>query len=229
MGRFRPLILAITVLLTVAAKADDFSGNYGIGTVHIVPYNFFSLAFYNNKEDVAPFEQIDFSEDKTTRALHYQFASCTEADTVPAWFVPLCFNTDHEKSRLEMFCIEKDGEWCRVVVNVLDHRTKWVHLGADVIFRDWNAFFTSMASIELKSPDPRLYSKADRKYPGKPLKTSSDAGGTQIIQAIAVNGMWMNVEVTTFTFNMETVSRESGWIIWRDENRLLVDFTYTLN
>ena len=65
--------------------------------------------------------------------------------------------------------------------------------------------------------------------PGKPLKTSSDAGGTQIIQAIAVNGMWMNVEVTTFTFNMETVSRESGWIIWRDENRLLVDFTYTLN
>ncbi len=219
----KPLLLAALFFLPFICTATAFDEHYGIGTVHIVPYNFFALDFYSHANDASPFDEVNFSKDKKANDLHFQFAT-SGADTIPSWYRPECFHTTDGEFRIEMFCIEKQNDWCKVMVNPATGLTKWVHLGADVVYYDWTAFFTSFASVAIISGEPKLFSKPSLSAKSDPLLTKMEAGGTQLIQAEKVEGAWMQVRVIKFTYNMEQTSSTEGWIQWHDDANLFLTY-----
>ena len=224
----KPFILAAFLFSSFLSQATAFDERYGIGTVHIIPYNFFSLDFYSHTDDTAPFDQVSFSKDKQSDDLHFQFAT-SGADTAPSWFVPEYFNTSAEKIRIEMCCLEKQDDWCKVLLNSGTGLTKWIHLGADVVYYDWNDFFISTASVEIISGDPKLFAKPSHSSNSQPLLTKSEAGETQLIQVQQVDGVWMQVKVIRFNNNMEQVSNTEGWILWRDDAGLFIGYNLYLD
>jgi hypothetical protein len=143
-------------------RAGSFETTYGIGVVHVIPYNYFFVEFWKTPKDAIPYDRLYFYRDTVPATLRCGFAT-TGDDSIPAWFRPEALKLS-KSLRLDMFCIEKDEDWCKVVVNRLTGETKWVQLGMDIKFMDWNTLFHSVKSVKLVTEDAALYEQASKKW-----------------------------------------------------------------
>jgi hypothetical protein len=221
MSRFGHAFLILSLsLLSSTMRADAFEDRYGLGVVHVVPYNFFSLDFWKNPEDVSAFDHISFRRDSVPFSLRCGFAT-TGDDSVPAWFEPEIFILNPAPRRLDMCCLDRDGNWCNVVVNKKTNETKWVELGFDVTFLEWADFFKTISNLGFNSPDKLLYEKPDQKAKADPVVQQ---GAYQVIKSLNLDGMWMQVDIIEQDANHVEISRRQGWIKWRDSSQMLVNY-----
>lgn len=223
MARLKRLVFFLVILLPVSASCGEFEDRYCIGTVRVLPYNFFSISFWAAPDDVMPFEQVYFFRDSLQDHLHFQFAM-TGKDTAPSWFGPEIFKLNPEMKRLCFYCLQRQGNWARVIVNSVTGETKWVELGVDVRFEDWNAFFCSMGSIDILDGDGLLYESPKEKSKTSAVKKKAEAGNSQLISTKKVEGFWMQVEVIEFSEEHVETGRRTGWIRWKDETKMLVGY-----
>ncbi len=210
------------LFLANTASAGAFEEKYGIGVVHISPYNYFSLDFWKKPGDVVPAERIYFYRDSASTRLHFHSATAG-TDTMPSWFAPELFLITPDFTRIDMRCVEREGNWCKVIVN--NHGdTKWIELGIDVEFFDWGKFYTSMASVEIIAGKPALYGKPVAKGKSVKLKTKAEAGAMQLLRPLSVQGEWMEVEAITRDENGNETGKRTGWIRWRDSETLFITY-----
>lgn len=225
MARLKRLVFFLIILLPAVVRCGEFEDRYGIGTVKVEPYNFFSLSFWTAPKDVMPFEQVYFFRDSLQDHLHFQFAM-TGKDTAPWWFSPVIFQVKSEVKQISFYCLEREDDWCRVVVNNTTGQTKWLQLGVDVRFEEWTLFFSAMGSIDITEGDALLYESPKDKAKSSPLKKKADSGNSQLIRAKKVEGNWMQVEVTDRDQNNIITGKRTGWIKWRNESELLVGYNF---
>ncbi len=210
------------LFLANTATAGAFEEKYGIGMVHVSPYTYFSLDFWKKPGDIVPAERIYFYRDTVSSQLHFHSATAG-TDTMPAWFAPELFLITPDFTRIDLRCVEKEGNWCKVIVNNYGG-TKWMELGMDVEFYDWGKFYTSIASVEIIAGKALLYEKPVAKGKTVKLKTKAEAGARQTLRPLGVQGEWMEVEVTTRDDNGDETGKRTGWIRWRDPETLFISY-----
>ncbi|HLG04320.1 MAG TPA: hypothetical protein VI731_12050 [Bacteroidia bacterium] len=217
------LLFLFPFFLHQPVQADGFAERNGIGVVHAAPYNHFHIDFFKNANDRQPHDKIFFERDSLSLQLKPGFAT-TEQDSVPAWFNPEIFYIGPEINRLDFFCLEKEGQWARIITNKKTGETKWVQLGPDIQFQNWHAFFQTVANVEIFANDPFLFTKPAEKSAKQKIASKMQAGERQQILPLKVEGKWMYVEVIRFDENHKEESRVKGWIKWRDNQNFLIGY-----
>lgn len=215
-------LLVFFFLLPFAGRCGDFEDRYGIGVVHVEPYNYFSLAFWATPHDVMPVEQVYFYRDSLQDHLHYEFATSGK-DTAPPWFSPLLFSIRPNMKRIDFYCIERNEDWCRVVVNSATGETKWIETGVDVRLLSWTQFFKNVACIQ-PSTSELLYEKPDARSRNEPI---AGENAKPEIKVLKVEGEWMNIEVISYDSGHRETARKSGWIRWRDDKDMRIPWRLT--
>ncbi|HEU4717387.1 MAG TPA: hypothetical protein VFU15_06130 [Bacteroidia bacterium] len=218
--------LGVIFLLQFAfsLKAGNFESRYGIGVVHVEPYNFFSIQFWKKPSDVIPYEQVNFLRDSSGKFLHFYFSDA-DTDSAPAWFAPEIFTMKSDTPRIDMFCIEQSGDWCNVIVNSGTGKSMWIHTGPDTKFRTWEEFYAEFSMITLTDAEAQIYPKPDLKAKHKKVTAKLSPGQAQKILPGAIQDRWMNVTVIVTGPDGKEVSKTTGWILWRDDDKPLVNYT----
>jgi hypothetical protein len=223
MARRTLLTLLLVNLLSLSARCGEFEDRYGIGTVLVEPYNFFSLAFWAAPNDVMPYDQVYFFRDSLQDRLHFQFATMAK-DSLPAWFSPEIYTNNAGKYRITFVCLQRSENWCRIVINKSTGLSKWVELGVDIFFEDWGKFFSRLPGVTIAEGDALLYESPKEKAKTSRIRLSAEAGNAQLVRAKKIDGMWMQVEVTEYDDQQHETGKRTGWIRWRDEAKMFLRY-----
>jgi hypothetical protein len=217
--RIIPFVLFI--LMAFKGKADGFDEHCGIGVVDIAPYNFFSLDFYKRPGEIISDDEVYFFRDSIKPVLKYKFSS-TGSDSIPAWFDPQLFVITKEQKKFQLYCVEKYGDWCRVITNKKLGITKWVELGFDVTFSEWQTFFVTVKNIEIIKGDSLLFDSPSNTAKTSPINLNYDHSYKQQMHCKEVQGMWMSVEIIELDEFGKVINKRTGWIKWRNDEQMLI-------
>jgi hypothetical protein len=220
----RIILFLLLVLLNISSRAGAFEEQNGIGTVQVFPYNFFSIDFWKGPSIEKPFvyDEISFLTD-TSRVLRCQFSS-TGSDSIPAWFDPQEFVFTKQEKIFLLTCVSRKDNWCEVIVNKKTGVTKWVELGFDVTFGDWQTFLPKSKSIEIVKGDSLLFETPTTSSISSPINLNWDHSYKQEMHCMQVQGMWMQIEITELNEFGGIINKRNGWIRWRDENEMFVQY-----
>ena len=140
--------------------------------------------------------------------------------TAPPWLAPEWSKLDYDILLLRAVSLSRS--WIEVVVN--DHpqrprtfpRTAWIPRES-VQFDTWPEFLLEVFSVEPLDPATNPV----RSGPGEAFpEVASSADLT--LRVLAVSGSWARV---TVVFDYEASDAVTGWIRWRDRDRLVVDYS----
>jgi len=112
----------------------------------------------------------------------------------------------------------------KIITNKKTGDTKWVELGFDVTFSDWQNFFPTVAKIKIVKDDSLLFDNPVAGSTSTALNLNYDHSYIQTMRCKQVSGMWMSVEIVEKDEFGKVINTRSGWIKWRDENELLIEY-----
>jgi len=211
------------MLMALGSRAGAFEEHCGIGVIDVVPYNFFSLDFFKRPGEIISDDEIYFFRDSIKPVLKYKFSS-TGSDSIPSWFDPQLFVISKDKKKFQFFCLEKFGDWCRIITNKKLGTTKWVELGFDVTFSEWQTFFTTVKNIEIVRGDSLLFDNPSGTAQTTSINLNYDHAYKQQIHCKEVQGMWMSVDIIELDEFGKVINKRTGWIKWRDTEQLLIAY-----
>lgn len=133
--------------------------------------------------------------------------------SAPPWFVPAHMKLDHDLLLLR--AITLSSNWVEVVVNEADGRTAWVARSQGIL-RLWPEFILSATAVETLDP-------ATNPIRVKPLEEAAVLadGADAMLAPVAVQGDWLQVR----THEIADRIAPTGWIRWRKDGRLLIDYS----
>jgi hypothetical protein len=130
----------------------------------------------------------------------------------PPWFWPEVMKLDYDLLFLRALTLTKN--WIEVVVNTETGQTSWVDRHA-VAFIDWPDFLLDVYAVEVTDP-------AANKVLLKPLDHAAVLADASIpLTPLAVQGSWLQVSTNGLADRIVP----TGWIRWRDGDRLLITFS----
>jgi hypothetical protein len=134
--------------------------------------------------------------------------------TAPPWFVPEVMKLDYDLLFLRAVTLSQN--WLEVIVNQQTGETRWVDRHA-VDFIHWPDFLLEVFAVEIADPESNPLRI-------KPLSHASivPVSAGAVLHPIAIQGDWMKVVVG----EIPDSNSPTGWIRWRDGDRLLI--TYSL-
>jgi hypothetical protein len=135
-----------------------------------------------------------------------------EIGYAPPWFAPELVKLDYELLHLRARTLTR--YWIEVVVNQKTGETRWVDRQA-VRFAEWPTFLLEVFAVEVIHPN----SNPVRARPDKRSPVLSTARAS--LRPLAIQGDWMQVS----TDGLADKIVPTGWIRWRDGNRLLVEYS----
>jgi hypothetical protein len=226
----RSLFTFLFALLLTNLSAGKLENESGMGVVSGNIQERFTLSVWNDpQKDKVPLFEISFRYDTVKGMI--ETISDSNKDSLSNWFQPEYFNTEIEKARLDMHCLERNGDWCKVIIHQQEHKTAWVQLNKDLIFLDWLLFYQGMATIEPIRDTSGIIGFYDRPDLQSPFhiayqyKRAEDSYNV-LMRPIEIQGNWMKVEISvrdpkplsTYTYTY------TGWILWRDGDKPLVQY-----
>jgi hypothetical protein len=122
-------------------------------------------------------------------------------------------------------CVSETNDWFEIIVNDDTGLTMWLRKSDSCIFMTWETYLQGMYGIE-RLPD--LY----QKIKVSPNKNSKEIKytGQDCFQVNSMDGEWIEIFTAPYCDedDLENNPRiESGWIRWREGNKLLIDYTLT--
>ncbi len=131
----------------------------------------------------------------------------------PPWFLPAHLKLDY--GLLMMRAITISRNWVEVELNSTDGRTLWIDRGnAHVML--WEEFMLGVVAVEILDPE----SNPIRVKPMDHAGILAD-GANALLKPLAVRGEWLLVA----THQLADRIQPTGWVRWRDGDRLLVDYS----
>jgi len=132
--------------------------------------------------------------------------------SAPPWFVPAHMKLDYGLLLLKVITLSRN--WVEVEVNTIDGTTRWVdrqELGIVL----WPEFISTVGTVEILDPETNPIRI-------KPLDHASIMadGADALLKPLAVQGDWLMVERSALADRIAP----TGWIRWRDGERLLVRY-----
>lgn len=188
------------------ASVSDLPMGIGMASPHLVPG---VLRMYGQPDLFDPFHRPAVSDS----VVFVQGEHHVEISYAPPWFVPAHMKLDYDLLLLRALTVSQN--WIEVVVNEHDGRTAWI-LRHDLELRLWHAFLLSVVAVETLDP-------ATNPIRIKPLDHAAILadGANALLKPLAVRGDWLLVE----THQMADRIQPTGWIRWREGDRLLVDYS----
>lgn len=136
----------------------------------------------------------------------------TNITSAPPWFTPAHLKLDHDLVLMKVITLSR--AWMEVEVNGTDGTTRWVDRG-EVDFVTWPVFIYTVNTVEIIDPEMNPI----RIKPMDHASVLAD-GARSLLVPIAVQGDWLMVS----TNGLADRIAPTGWIRWRDGERLLVRY-----
>ncbi|MBK8498679.1 MAG: hypothetical protein IPL52_07645 [Flavobacteriales bacterium] len=131
----------------------------------------------------------------------------------PPWFVPAHLKLDYDLLLVRAVTIAQN--WIEVVVNEQDGRTAWL-FRQDLELRLWHEFILGVVAVEILDPSVNPI----RLKPLEHAAVLAD-GADALLKPLAVQGDWLMVSTNGLADRIVP----TGWIRWRDGEKLLVDYS----
>lgn len=207
------LLTSIIILLTTNLWSQT---DLGIGLVSINFDDKTILHFYSNPDVRQPTKTIEFFEDKSIngwniRALEQQ----------KKWLNPEVLWLDY--SSFVFRCLAVKDNWFKVIVNNEDGSALWLKKNEQTTFLSWETYLVKMFGVERLDDHPQKI-RASPKDNSKEIKYQ----GRDCFQVKSMKGAWIEIFTADSCDEPDKNPKiKSGWIKWRQGNKLLIDYFIT--
>lgn len=204
----RIILTVLTVWLITAGEAE-----LGHGIVEVDIYKTKEIKLFKNKGDELP--------EKTIRLVHRDSEIYIEEKDYAKWLKPESVWLDYSIFIFRYTNIE--GNWIEVVVNNETMNKKWIQKSGTLNVKSWEKFLVeNTTAIEPLIPtDIKAEPDADSKTIRKSTKEDC-------FEAVEVKGDWIRLRTNeTLECNEHPTPIKSGWIKWREANKLMINFFLT--
>lgn len=209
MIRFLTTLLCFLPFL--ALGQDDLPLGEGVLSINIEKSP--TLLFYTDTLQAKPFKVISIGRDKDGEFL-------IRNPKGAAWL-----RTEQLSLEYYIFVIRVDtvlGKWYRVFANAGPNPILWTKASPEKQFRKWAPFL--LKETTAVEPGP----VAIKAGPSESSKTIRRVTSKDCFEAVEIKGDWMRIRSNTrLDCDESDKPLKSGWIKWRENGRLLVDYFLT--
>ena len=190
----------------------------GVGLVSINFDDKTTLHFYATPNDKEPKKTIQFFNDQTINSWNIR-----DLDKQKEWLNPEILWLDY--SQFVFRCLKVQDSWLKVMVNNETEETFWLKKSSLTTFSDWENYLKEMFGVA-RLPDQQ------QKIRRLPTDNSEEIiyYGQDCFQVKSMKGDWIEIFTADYCDESYTDSKikiKSGWIKWRQGNKLLIDYFAT--
>jgi hypothetical protein len=206
--------VAITILLLTILTQSNGQRTFGTGLVKINFDDRTVIDFYKSPSDKNPYKSIEFFFDVETDGWTIE-----NLETEAKWLKPEVFGLDN--SQFAFFrCKSKTTDWFELIVNNEKGTALWVKQSQLIEFLTWEEYLKSMFVVSRIKDEKQKIRKS-------PNDTSDEIeyDGGDCFQIKRLKDDWIEVftpDDCDIKFTKTKIG--SGWIKWRQGNKLLVDY-----
>ncbi len=210
-------ILIMAILLFPLVTLGQKNINLGQGILKIDFKRLPTLKFFNDTSSKFLPKTITVTKDKDGEFVIKNHLKVT------TWFKPEGIWLDYS-----IFLIRVDtliGKWYRVLVDNEKGTTLWMKSDLTNKFVKWNIFLTKETTAIEKNPEFNLEIKAS---PSESALTIKRIEKTDCFEALEIKGEWLRIRTNKILdCNQSKKIIKSGWIKWRQNNRLTINYGLT--
>ena len=199
-------------------RLDTVQTTLGIGLVSINFDDKTILHFYATPTDKEPKRTIVFFDDQSINSWNIR-----DLDQQKEWLKPEILWLDY--SKFVFRCVKIDDNWLKIIVNNETKETLWLEKSDLTTFIDWENYLKNMFGVA------RLF---DQKQKIRSLPTDDSEEiiyqGNDCFQVKAMKGDWIEIFTAEYCDESYTDSKtkiKSGWIKWRQGNKILIEYFTT--
>ena len=210
-------LFIISIILFPLTCFGQRNLNVGQGIIKIDFEKLPTIHFFADTLKSSPTRTISVTKDKDG-----EFA-IRNNEVVSSWFKPEGLWLDYS-----IFVIRVDtivGKWFRVFINNDKGTTLWTKADPTKKFVRWQTFLVQETTAIDKNPD---FSMEIKSSPSDSSTTIKRIEKTDCFEALEIKGDWMRVRTNTkLDCNESKRVIKSGWIKWRQNNRLTLNYGLT--
>lgn len=197
------------VSLSVAAQAD-----LGIGIAIIKLTGKTTLKLYTDPYDREPKQTLEFFSDENTESLDLK-----DFESHEKWLKPEGFTM--EDNQLIFRCKSEERFWIEIIVNNETGESLWLKKSKAIDLNTWDGFLKEAFMISRND-----YLQEIRTQPNDEAK-EIPFEGDECFQVKTVRGDWIQIFTAPHCDDVGEGSLKSGWIKWKEGNKLLIDYFLT--
>lgn len=199
-------------------KVETVETDLGIGLVSIKFDDKTTLHFYSTPNDQVPKRTIQFFNDRAINSWNIR-----DLDKHRAWLNPEVLSLDY--SQFVFRCLTIEDYWLKVMVNNETGESLWLKKNELTTFSDWEGYLKGMFGVA-RLPNQQ------QKIKSLPTEHSEEIiyQGQDCFQVKSMKGDWIEIFTADYCDETYTDSKtkiKSGWIKWRQGNRLLIEYFTT--
>jgi hypothetical protein len=207
-------LLIIAIFIVPLTTIGQSNINVGQGLVKIEFEKLPTLLFYSDTNKTTPLRTVSVTKDKEGEFI------IENSSHVRSWFNPEGLWLDYG-----IFIIRVDtviGKWYRVFTNNDKGTTLWTKADSVNNFIKWQTFLVDETTSINIHQDFDLEIKTEPSDEALTIKIIEE---TDCFEAIEIMGDWLRIKTNeSFECNESKKPIKSGWIKWRRNNRLLINY-----
>lgn len=169
------------------------------------------IDFYETSALEKKLETIRFFQDKSINSLNIE-----NLESHKDWLQPETLWLDYYRLN---FRVKSVKEGCYEIY-VSDKRTMWIKDKEFTDFLFWEEYFKQMFAITRKDPtEQKVYERPDLQ--AKKIKYSA---GEDCFNVKSLTGDWIEIFTPKHCTDETSNELKSGWIRWKDGNKLLINY-----
>ena len=207
-----PLTLILFCLFTPSFSQAPI----GIGIVTITLDDKPVIDFYKSPTDDTFTKRITFTNDSITKGRTFK-----DREEVLRWLRPEVLWLDHYE--LIFRCKSSTDDWYEVVANNENGHTLWIRKDKTTSFSTWEDFLKRMYAVV------RIHYRKQkiRAHPSDKASEIKYEGG-DCFRVKSLTADWIEIYTPTNTCRPDIQTQiKSGWIKWKEGNRMMVDYYTT--
>ncbi|PKW29935.1 hypothetical protein [Flavobacterium lindanitolerans] len=201
---------ALFILFAVNATAQSELG-IGIATIKYTSNSVLNL--YAAAYDKEPKQIIQFYQDEVTGS-----PDIRDIESVEKWLKPEGFFLDYDQ--LVFRCKSEERFWIEVIVNNETGESYWIRKTKSVDLDTWEGFLKNAFMISRNS-----FPQEIKAQPNDSARTIP-FDGEDCFQVKSMKGDWIQI-FTGSHCDDDGNPIKSGWIRWKQENEILIDYFLT--
>ncbi|MDB5012478.1 MAG: hypothetical protein JWQ25_680 [Daejeonella sp.] len=187
--------------------------NLGVGVLEVNIDALPTLSFFSDTLTAKPTKRVTIVKNANN-----EFSLNSKVSN--SWLAPEGLWLDY--SIFTFRCSRKLGNWCEVYVNNANHAKFWIKLNRNLLYHNWTKYLATQATWIGKRAE---YSVSVKAFPTENSKTIKMMEKDDCFVVLQVKGDWMKIQTSeVLDCSSSKFPVRSGWIRWRNNNKLLVEY-----
>jgi hypothetical protein len=217
MCQFKKILLLLIFLLGIKGISSAQT-TLGTGLLSVSFNEETVLFFYNNPGDKVPAKNIEFFNDKSINSWNIK-----NLKTQKEWLNPEVLWLDYSPLVFRVKTVK--DPWFQVVVNNTTGKYYWIKTNKSTSFLTWQGFLKDKFGVSRLT----ALKQKIRKLPSL-QSTEIFYKGKDCFQVKSMKGDWIEIFSAEYCDDSYTDTKnkvKSGWIKWREGNKLLIEYFIT--